>query len=98
MGEKRPKQGRGGGVALTRGPKAIRLYEIVVATDGEDLFEECVLGLSGCGEAKPCPLHEHWTEERDRMKKTFQNMTLSEVPDVRLTPFIEDVPDTEETG
>lgn len=87
------KRGRGGGVALTRAPEAISLYEIVVAIDGEDLFEECVLGLPGCGEAEPCPLHEHWTEERDRMKQTFQETTLSEVPDVRLTPFVEDVAD-----
>lgn len=83
------KRGRGGGIALTRAPGAIRLYDIVVAIDGDDLFEECVLGLPGCGEAEPCPLHDHWTEERERMRTTFQNTTLSEVPDVRLTPFVE---------
>ena len=83
------KRGRGGGVALTRGPGEITLYEIVVAIDGDALFEECVLGLPGCGEAEPCPLHDHWTAERERMRTTFQNTTLSEVPDVRLTPFVE---------
>jgi len=81
------KRGPGGGVALTRSPDAISLYEIVVAIDDDDLFHECVLGLPGCGEAEPCPLHAHWTEERDRI--TFQATTVSEVPDVRLTPFIE---------
>lgn len=83
------KRGRGGGVALTRVPIEITLYEIVVAIDGEALFEECVLGLPGCGEAPPCPLHEHWTDDRERMRTTFQNTTLADVPDVRLTPFIE---------
>ena len=87
------KRGRGGGVALTRAPDAISLYEIVVAIDGTALFEECVLGLPGCGEAEPCPLHEHWTEERERMKTTFQKTTLTEVPDVRLTPFLEEAVD-----
>jgi Rrf2 family protein len=82
------KRGRGGGIALTRPPDAISLYEIVVAIDGDDLFEECVLGLPGCGEAEPCPLHDHWTEERERMRTTFQNTTLAEVPNVRLTPFV----------
>jgi Rrf2 family protein len=82
------KRGRGGGIALTRAPDAISLYEIVVAVDGDDLFEECVLGLPGCGEAEPCPLHDHWTEERERMRTTFQDTTLAEVPDVRLTPFV----------
>lgn len=82
------KRGRGGGVALTRAPETISLYEIVVAIDGDDLFEECVLGLPGCGDAEPCPLHDHWTEERERMRATFQDTTLVEVPNVRLTPFI----------
>ena len=92
------KRGPGGGVALTRAPDAISLYEIVVAIDGDDLFKECVLGLPGCGEAEPCPLHDHWTEERDRIKTTFQATTLAEVPDVRLTPFIEDVAGAGETS
>jgi len=84
------KRGPGGGVALTRPPDDIRLHEIVVAIDGADLFEECVLGLPGCGEAEPCPLHAHWTETRDRLETMFRDTSLAEVPDVRLTPFIEE--------
>jgi Rrf2 family protein len=87
------KRGRGGGVALTRSPPRIALYDIVVAIDGDELFEECVLGLPGCGEAEPCPLHDRWTTQREQMKELFQNTTLAEVPDVRLTPFIEEVGD-----
>jgi Rrf2 family protein len=83
------KRGRGGGVALTRSPEEISLYEILVAIDGDDLFEECVLGLPGCGEVEPCPLHDHWTEERERMQTKFQETTLAAMPDVRLVPFIE---------
>jgi Rrf2 family protein len=84
------KRGRGGGVALTRAPDEISLYEIIVAIDGDALFNECVLGLPGCGEAEPCPLHEHWTDERERMEASFRSTTLDEVPNVRLTPFIEE--------
>ena len=82
------KRGRGGGIALRRPLDTIPLYDIVVAIDGDDLFEECVLGLPGCGEAEPCPLHDHWTEERERMRTTFQDTTLAEVPNVRLAPFV----------
>jgi len=84
------KRGRGGGVALTRPPADVNIYDIVVAIDGDALFNECVLGLPGCGEAEPCPLHEHWTDERERMEAKFRGTSLAEVPDVRLTPFIED--------
>jgi len=87
------KRGPGGGVALTRPPDDIHLHEIVVAIDGDDLFEECVLGLPGCGEAEPCPLHDRWSETRSELEATFRGTTLAEVPDVRLTPFMEESDD-----
>ena len=79
------QRGPKGGVALTRDADAVTLYEIIVAIDGDDLFRECVLGLPNCGNAEPCPLHKDWVEERDRLETLFQNATLAELPNVRLT-------------
>ena len=79
------QRGPKGGVALTKDPDEVSLYEIVVAIDGDDLFRECVLGLPKCGEAEPCPLHEEWTGERSRIETIFRNASLAELPDVRLT-------------
>jgi Rrf2 family protein len=79
------QRGPKGGVALTRPADQVTLYDIVVAIDGDDLFRECVLGLPNCGEAKPCPLHDQWVDERDRVETMFRNATLAELPDVRLT-------------
>jgi len=78
------QRGPKGGVSLTKPADEVSLYEIVVAIDGDDLFRECVLGLPGCGEAEPCPLHDEWAEERSRVEKMFRNSTLAELPDVRL--------------
>lgn len=77
-------RGPKGGVALTKSPDAITLYDIVVAIDGRDLFEECVLGLPGCGEAEPCPLHEQWSDEKERVEKIFRSSTLADLPEARL--------------
>jgi Rrf2 family protein len=79
------QRGPKGGVALTQPADEVTLYEIVVAIDGEDLFQECVLGLPDCGNAEPCPLHDEWTENRNQVEKMFQNATLAELPNVRLT-------------
>lgn len=85
-------RGPSGGVAFTQPTDAITLYEIVVAIDGEDLFEECVLGLPGCGDDKPCPIHNRWAEERDRLEALFKKHTLADMAegirnfDVRLVP------------
>jgi len=78
------QRGPNGGVALTKSPDEISLYDIVVAIDGDDLFEECVLGLPGCRDANPCPVHEYWRDERDRIEHTFQTTTLTQMPEARL--------------
>ena len=70
-------RGPNGGVALARSATEITLKDIVDAIDGPALFTECVLGLPGCGERQPCPLHEAWGEERDRLQTIFENATLA---------------------
>lgn len=76
------RRGPKGGVALTKDADEISLYEIVVAIDGDDLFTECVLGLPGCGEAVPCPLHDQWATERSRLETMFHRSTLADLDDV----------------
>lgn len=85
------QRGPHGGVSLTKPAEEITLLDIVVAIDGTDLFEECVLGLPGCGDAQPCPLHDHWGEKREQVENMFRSMTLAEMAektqtaDLRLT-------------
>lgn len=74
-------RGPNGGIALARPASSVTLYEIVVAVDGEDMFRECVLGLPGCGERKPCPLHARWAPERERLKAMFRAETLADMAD-----------------
>ncbi len=85
-------RGPSGGVAFTKSPDDITLFDVVVAIDGSDLFRECVLGLPNCGEDKPCPIHDRWTDERTRLKAMFQQNTLGDMTEqiqdfnVRLVP------------
>jgi Rrf2 family iron-sulfur cluster assembly transcriptional regulator len=72
-------RGPNGGVALARPAEEIRLLDIVRAIDGEALFTACVLGLPGCGERKPCPLHAAWAVERERLEVLFSQTTLAEM-------------------
>ena len=73
------QRGPKGGIALAQAPDRITLLDIVLAIDGEDLFRECVLGLPGCGERKPCPLHGSWATERERLRMMFMATSLSEM-------------------
>ena len=70
-------RGPNGGVALTRPAGEVTLLDVVLAIDGPSLFTECVLGLPGCGNRTPCPLHEGWAEERARLRDMFATTSLA---------------------
>lgn len=72
-------RGPSGGVTLARPASAIRLKEVVLALDGPGIFTECVLGLPGCGNRKPCPLHAQWAGARARVHDMFEAATLADV-------------------
>jgi Rrf2 family protein len=56
----RSTRGPGGGVALARSPQQITLLQVIEALDGTGFEETCVLGIPGCTDEAPCPLHDRW--------------------------------------
>lgn len=72
-------RGAKGGIALAKPAERITLLDIVQIMDGPGLFDGCILGLTGCGERKPCPLHRHWGRERSRIQAMFRKMTLGKL-------------------
>lgn len=72
-------RGPSGGVGLARPAEQISVLDIVLAMEGPDYFEQCLLGFPGCGESTPCPLHDTWLEARGRMQSTFKAMSLAEL-------------------
>ncbi len=67
-----------GGLALARSADQISLKEVVLAVDGAGIFTKCVLGLPGCGDRKPCPLHEQWAVARGQLHTMFASATLAD--------------------
>lgn len=74
-------RGPHGGITLARPSRDIRLIDIVKAIDGNDLFETCILGLSGCGTGKPCPLHDHWARIRELLEQSLESVNLASIED-----------------
>ncbi len=74
-------RGPNGGIALARPASQVALIEVVEAIDGPELFRECMLGLPGCGERQPCPLHNKWMIERERLAALFATTTLDQLAD-----------------
>ncbi|MBC8124925.1 MAG: Rrf2 family transcriptional regulator [Candidatus Kapabacteria bacterium] len=69
-------RGPKGGVALARNASDVTLYQLISAIDGPEMFTECMLGLPGCGDAAPCPAHDHWIGVRQRFADIAHELTL----------------------
>ncbi len=70
-------KGPNGGVGFVKSANKIMLIEVVAAVDGLDLFTECALGLPGCGERIPCPLHNAWAKRRSDIKNMLSKTSLA---------------------
>ena len=85
-------RGPSGGVAFNVPPDQILLGDIVRVLEGDDFFDTCLLGLPGCGEAVPCPMHQFWKEIRGALRQEFEITTLAKMGQtaqersLRLTP------------
>lgn len=75
-------RGPGGGYSLTRPSSEISILDVIVAVDGENTFGRCVMGLSGCGGDKPCPLHHIWAGSKERMLHKLRSCTLREIKEM----------------
>ncbi|MDT0631786.1 RrF2 family transcriptional regulator [Rubrivirga litoralis] len=71
-------RGPSGGLALARPAHRTTIEEVVLAVDGSALFTECVLGLPGCDDLRPCPLHAQWRPMRARVRAMFAGATLGD--------------------
>lgn len=72
-------RGPSGGVALAKAARKITLIDIVIALEGADYFDQCLLGLPGCGSAKPCPTHNFWTVVKSKIKEHLSSTTIAEL-------------------
>jgi len=72
-------QGPNGGIALAKPGNEITLLDLIKIIEGDDLFTLCVLGLPGCGDDTPCPLHEKWQYYRQNLEDTFKDTSIDDL-------------------
>ena len=73
------RRGPGGGFRLARKPELITLRDVVAAIDGLDQFAECAVGLEGCSDNSPCPLHDTWKGIRTQLMNYLEATTLADM-------------------
>lgn len=75
------QRGTGGGLALARPLALLTLKDVVLAIDGPEIFQTCVLRLPGCGVMQACPLHDAWVPARNRIEAMLGSVTLASLAD-----------------
>ena len=71
-------RGYHGGVCLARKPDQISIMDVVSVIDGMELFENCFLGIEGCGEVEPCPFHDFWSAQRQTIEEWLTETTFAD--------------------
>lgn len=54
----------------------ITLSQVVFAIDGNKFLSGCVLGLTACTEAHPCPVHTKFNEIRDKLNTMLDKTSI----------------------
>lgn len=93
------KRGYRGRFQLTRPAREISLLEVVEAVDGSAWSSGCLLGLEECTDARACPAHVFWKEQRRRIEAELARLTLSDMAEfewVRDTRYRHTLPEGRE--
>lgn len=71
-------KGPNGGFFIEK-DKDIKLIEIVLAIDGDNIITKCGLGIKECSELKPCPIHADFKPIRESLKQVLEKTSVRQV-------------------
>ena len=69
-------RGPGGGSALARDPKTIKLYDVFKLFERIDSDDSCPFGGGCCGVGHPCPLHDKLVAVKKAMDHLLHDTTF----------------------
>lgn len=67
------------GYTLARRSNAIQLKAIILAIEGDDLFDRCIFWSDRCADISPCPMHYAWQQVRQTATDLMQRTTLADL-------------------
>lgn len=77
-------RGPKGGFRLTRPAHRITVGEVVVALEGPNSMDGCVMGFPTCGGDHPCPLHDAWSAVKAQVVSSMTEATIRDLQLVDL--------------
>ncbi len=77
-------RGPKGGFRLRRPSDRITVGEVVVAMEGPDAMEGCIMGFPSCGDEHPCPLHDAWGAVKAQVTTSMTEATIRDLQHMDL--------------
>jgi Rrf2 family protein len=75
----RSKRGVAGGFALARDPTRLTLLDVMQAVDEPLTLNLCLIEGHHCQRECCCPVHNLWTEAREKIEEVFSRKSLAEL-------------------
>ncbi|MCL6260235.1 Rrf2 family transcriptional regulator [Aquiflexum sp. TKW24L] len=72
-------KGPTGGFFVDKSHESKTLKDVVMAIDGDNLFQGCSLGLNQCSEKNPCPLHFEIVKVRSNIHYMLTSKSLKQL-------------------
>jgi Rrf2 family protein len=72
-------RGPKGGFRLSRPSHRITVGEVVLALEGPDAMEGCIMGFPSCGGDHPCPLHDAWGAVKTQVTTSMTEATIRDL-------------------
>jgi Rrf2 family transcriptional regulator, iron-sulfur cluster assembly transcription factor len=72
-------KGVSGGFWLAKPAEEIVLMDIIIAIDGADVMNLCVLGYSECDTGAPCAMHTEWKTTKDSFFAALSKKNILDV-------------------
>jgi Rrf2 family transcriptional regulator, iron-sulfur cluster assembly transcription factor len=72
-------KGPNGGFFIEKAAPDIYLIQVVSAIDGLAHLSGCGLGLKGCSAEHPCPIHNEFSEVRDKLSQLMRGQTIQQL-------------------
>ena len=71
--------GRNGGFVFAKDLKEFNFHQVILALEGNEAMNTCLLGFSCCLLDAPCAMHDIWQEARSKMIAVLMNTTLADL-------------------
>jgi Rrf2 family protein len=81
-------KGPSGGFILAENTLERPLMDLIVITDGVEIFDTCVLRAKECNGTNPCPMHSQMEGLKGNLKSVLTNTTIGDLLEEDKPEFI----------